>query len=400
MVSWSIDVEMSIQNKHTGLTDLEKKPSSQQSVCPPPPAPRQVQEGDTVVFEMVDVHTMLLNIVQRASGSRIKILRAKAEAAAVAAAAAGHGHPGLGQHLHPGLGGPGPEGGLGPHGGLGPGLAAPDLLALMHQQAGYMQGGGGPGGPPPPHGLGGPGHAPPGMASQLAAAPAPGGGGGSMLGPPRLPSPVDPYAHGGPGPSPGYHPNGTPGPSPLDYLGGAHGHGHGHGHVPPGSLDHQDKRPRTELGLPGGPPGVAGPGAGGASSGIAMLSDVADLDLLMQENLILREELRAAEGKIAMLESGVLNIKAVLTKSTDPGLVAMTGVMNLLNQLESGDLTPDVPPHVRIALQGVCSEIRRHLNGVMRMVWVLRSLPEDVQRENGAGGPGGPPPGMDPQQQQ
>jgi hypothetical protein len=31
----------------------------------------------------------------------------------------------------------------------------------------------------------------------------------------------------------------------------------------------------------------------------------------------------------------------------------------------------------------VCNEIRRHLNGVMRMVWILRSLPEDVQRENG-----------------
>ena len=80
--------------------------------------------------------------------------------------------------------------------------------------------------------------------------------------------------------------------------------------------------------------------------------------------------------------------------------LATYGIWLYWKVLESGDLTPDVPPHVRIALQGVCSEIRRHLNGVMRMVWVLRSLPEDVQRENGAGGPGGPPPGMDPQQQQ
>jgi hypothetical protein len=95
--------------------------------------------------------------------------------------------------------------------------------------------------------------------------------------------------------------------------------------------------------VPGGPPG----------SGIAMLSDVADLDLLMQENMILREELRAAESKVAMLEGGVLNIKSVLTKSTDPGLIAMTGVMNLLNQMESSDLLPELSPHGRLALQGV-----------------------------------------------
>jgi hypothetical protein len=34
--------------------------------------------------------------------------------------------------------------------------------------------------------------------------------------------------------------------------------------------------------------------------------------------------------QIATLETGVLNIKSVLTRNTDPGLIAMTGVINLL----------------------------------------------------------------------
>lgn len=50
---------------------------------------------------------------------------------------------------------------------------------------------------------------------------------------------------------------------------------------------------------------------------------------------------------------------------------------------------PCPPSHRR----QVCNEIRRHLNGVMRMVWILRSLPEDVQRENGAAGGGMGTPG-------
>jgi hypothetical protein len=34
--------------------------------------------------------------------------------------------------------------------------------------------------------------------------------------------------------------------------------------------------------------------------------------------------------QIGALETGVLNIKSVLTRNTDPGLIAMTGVINLL----------------------------------------------------------------------
>ena len=34
-------------------------------------------------------------------------------------------------------------------------------------------------------------------------------------------------------------------------------------------------------------------------------------------------------------------------------------------------------------------QVRRHLNGVLRMVWILRSLPDDVQQHNMGSAPGG-----------
>ena len=95
--------------------------------------------------------------------------------------------------------------------------------------------------------------------------------------------------------------------------------------------------------LPVGPPNAPGglqqrfgaaAGAAAAAAGadpaalvpgaLPLLSDVADFDALLQENMALREELRLAQSKVATLESGVLNIKAVLTKNSDPGLIAIT----------------------------------------------------------------------------
>lgn len=146
-----------------------------------------------------------------------------------------------------------------------------------------------------------------------------------------------------------------------------------------------DKRQR--VGEAHGAPGSAGAsGAGAAPAGaIRMLSDVADVEGLVQQYNMVREQLRLAEAKvgalprgwleseaavggaagydgrprpllpwplalrapersplpcpswaaclapqITTLETGVLNIKSVLTRNTDPGLIAMTGVINLL----------------------------------------------------------------------
>lgn len=295
-------------------------------------------------------------------------------------------------------------------------------------------------------------------------------------------------------------------------------------------------------------------GAPGQAGAIRLLSDAADVEGLVQENMGLREELRMLQAKvrlgrlcsllagcrqgrtcwgdspcsmhalyltwpaphphspsppvppqIATLETGVLNIKSVLTRNTDPGLIAMTGVINLLvrrpacllwaviqpagcmpgspdcasglllrhgrvahllhlpdcqpashalisapslpfplqNQMESPDFLPELGTIGRMTLTGLCSEVRRgrivhgliggkhtrraarptwlqrvwhpwqrarqpavshrphtspllplpqvrrHLNGVLRMVWILRSLPDDVQQHNMGSAPGG-----------
>lgn len=53
--------------------------------------------------------------------------------------------------------------------------------------------------------------------------------------------------------------------------------------------------------------------------------------LLTATSSLLR--LLPAPPQIATLETGVLNIKSVLTRNTDPGLIAMTGVINLLVRL-------------------------------------------------------------------
>ncbi|KAL4452129.1 hypothetical protein ABPG75_007791 [Micractinium tetrahymenae] len=159
-----------------------------------------------------------------------------------------------------------------------------------------------------------------------------------------------------------------------------------------------DKRQRVGEG-PAAPGSAGASGAGAAPPGTAgairMLSDVADVEGLVQQNNMVREQLRLAEAKIATLETGVLNIKSVLTRNTDPGLIAMTGVINLLNQMEAQDFLPELTTIGRMTLTGLCSEIRRHLNGVLRMVWILRSLPDDVQQHNssGGGGMGGTAPG-------
>ncbi|PRW57535.1 hypothetical protein C2E21_4115 [Chlorella sorokiniana] len=131
-----------------------------------------------------------------------------------------------------------------------------------------------------------------------------------------------------------------------------------------------------------------GPAAPGQAGAIRLLSDAADVEGLVQENMGLREELRMLQAKIATLETGVLNIKSVLTRNTDPGLIAMTGVINLLNQMESPDFLPELGTIGRMTLTGLCSEVRRHLNGVLRMVWILRSLPDDVQQHNMGSAPG------------
>ncbi|KAL4437472.1 hypothetical protein ABPG77_003453 [Micractinium sp. CCAP 211/92] len=155
-----------------------------------------------------------------------------------------------------------------------------------------------------------------------------------------------------------------------------------------------DKRQR--VGEAHGAPGGAGAsGAGTAPAGaIRMLSNAADMEGLVQQYSMVREQLRLAEAKITTLETGVLNIKSVLTRNTDPGLIAMTGVINLLNQMEAQDFLPELNTIGRMTLTGLCSEIRRHLNGVLRMVWILRSLPDDVQQHNSSGGGmGGAAPG-------
>lgn len=59
------------------------------------------------------------------------------------------------------------------------------------------------------------------------------------------------------------------------------------------------------------------------------------------------------------------------------------------NQMESPEFLPELGTIGRMTLTGLCSEVRRHLNGVLRMVWILRSLPDDVQQHNmSGGGPG------------
>lgn len=62
--------------------------------------------------------------------------------------------------------------------------------------------------------------------------------------------------------------------------------------------------------------------------------------------------------------------------------------------MEAQDFLPELNTIGRMTLTGLCSEIRRHLNGVLRMVWILRSLPDDVQQHNSSGGGmGGAAPG-------
>lgn len=56
--------------------------------------------------------------------------------------------------------------------------------------------------------------------------------------------------------------------------------------------------------------------------------------------------------------------------------------------MESPDFLPELGTIGRMTLTGLCSEVRRHLNGVLRMVWILRSLPDDVQQHNMSGGAG------------
>jgi hypothetical protein len=62
--------------------------------------------------------------------------------------------------------------------------------------------------------------------------------------------------------------------------------------------------------------------------------------------------------------------------------------------MESPDFLPELGTIGRMTLTGLCSEVRRHLNGVLRMVWILRSLPDDVQQHNMGAAPtnsgGGP----------
>lgn len=50
--------------------------------------------------------------------------------------------------------------------------------------------------------------------------------------------------------------------------------------------------------------------------------------------------------------------------------------------MESPDFLPELGTIGRMTLTGLCSAVRRHLNGVLRMVWILRSLPDDVQQHN------------------
>ena len=51
--------------------------------------------------------------------------------------------------------------------------------------------------------------------------------------------------------------------------------------------------------------------------------------------------------------------------------------------MDSAEFLPDLGPIERMALDGLCAEVRRHLNSVLRMVWILRSLPDDAQRQAG-----------------
>eukprot|EP00887_Chlorella_sp_A99_P007676 scaffold20.g7676.t1 len=118
--------------------------------------------------------------------------------------------------------------------------------------------------------------------------------------------------------------------------------------------------------------GGGGEGSAGGRSALPLLSDVADFDALLQENMALREELRLAQAKVATLESGVLNIRAVLTKNSDPGLIAITGVLNLVNHIEQTEFLPELSAEGRAALSSACAEIRRHLSSVVKMCWLLR----------------------------
>lgn len=61
--------------------------------------------------------------------------------------------------------------------------------------------------------------------------------------------------------------------------------------------------------------------------------------------------------------------------------------------MEAQEFLPELTTIGRMTLTGLCSEIRRHLNGVLRMVWILRSLPDDVHNSGGGGGMGGTAPG-------
>lgn len=54
-----------------------------------------------------------------------------------------------------------------------------------------------------------------------------------------------------------------------------------------------------------------------------------------------------------------------LQQKTDPGLVAMTGIFNVMNQIEQPDFLPDVPPRARALVQEVREWAER--GGVMHV---------------------------------
>ncbi|GAB4819122.1 hypothetical protein N2152v2_006168 [Parachlorella kessleri] len=104
-------------------------------------------------------------------------------------------------------------------------------------------------------------------------------------------------------------------------------------------------------------------------------------EVLLQENVQLREDLQQWKAKVAALMNLVSNAGHTIQRKTDPGLVAMTGVFNAMNQIESPDFLPELPPRSRAVVQEVLGELRQQLNAVLHMVWQVRQLTDELSKE-------------------
>lgn len=129
--------------------------------------------------------------------------------------------------------------------------------------------------------------------------------------------------------------------------------------------------------------GSDGTGGGGGGSGSrGQLQETAPAwEVLLQENVQLREELQLLKSKVTSMHSSTLNATRLMHQKTDPGLVAMTGVFNAMNQLEMPEISRDMHPRSKALLQEGMLDLRGHLNSVLQMVWEVRQLTDQLSKE-------------------